>query len=76
MTMTLISKMRFCCYLYCFDFPEAVKIQLRAEMETKNVAFRGVKSVPHLSGRGIRNETEGPSEAEMYLLRKRWMEVE
>lgn len=55
MTMALISKMRFCCYLCCFDFPGAVKIQLRAEMEKKNVAYRGVKSVPPISGKEIKN---------------------
>lgn len=45
MTITLISRMRFCCYLCYFDFPGAGKIQLRAEMETKDVAYRrGKKS--------------------------------
>lgn len=45
-------------------------------METKNVVYMGVKSVPHISGRETKNERKGPSEVVMYFLRKRQMEVE
>lgn len=33
--------------------------------------YKGVKSVPHLSGKERKRERGGPSEIVMYLLRKR-----
>lgn len=62
MTMTLICKMRFCCYLCCFYFLGAVKIQLREEMEKKCVLERSKERSSFIwqrnkewEGRSLRN---------------------
>lgn len=40
------------------------------------MAYEGVKSVLHLSGKKRKRQRFRPSETVMYLLRKRWTKVE